>query len=154
MTDFNLVSEITEIEIIAVNKSIRDLARLNRIYGKARWRKLKGVANVELSSGKIRLAEVHWARGARHRQKRDENQTAVFGLIMKAHKFVVCINNKGYEASLEFGKIYQVVIDKDAEAEGLIRIIDESGEDYGYSPERFHVVALPQTLERALLHTV
>lgn len=71
---------------------------------------------------------------------------------MKEHRFVVCINNKDCEASLEFGKIYQVVVDKDAEAEGLIRIIDESGEDYGYSTERFHAVALPQTLERVLLH--
>ena len=69
---------------------------------------------------------------------------------MKEHRFVVCINNKGYEASLEFSKIYQVVVDKDAEAEGLIRIIDESGEDYGYSLERFHSVALPKTLERVL----
>ena len=60
MIDFKLVSEITEIEIIAVNKSIRDLARLNRTPGKGRWRKLKGVANVELPSGRIRLAEVHW----------------------------------------------------------------------------------------------
>lgn len=60
MIDFELVSEITEIEIIAVNKSIRDLARLNRIHGKGRWRKLKGVANVELPSGRISLAEVHW----------------------------------------------------------------------------------------------
>ena len=59
MIDFKLVSEITEIEIIAVNKSIRDLARLNRIHGKGRWRKLKGVANVELPSGRMRLAEVH-----------------------------------------------------------------------------------------------
>ena len=67
--------------------------------------------------------------------------------IMKANSFAVCINNKGYEASLEFGKIYQVIVDKDAEAEGLIRIIDESGEDYGYSLERFHAVALPQTLD-------
>ena len=60
MIDFKLVSEITDIEIIAVNKSIRDLARLNRTYGKGRWRKLKGVANVELPSGRVRLAEVHW----------------------------------------------------------------------------------------------
>ena len=60
MIDFKLVGEITEIEIIAVNKSIRDLARLNRIHGKGRWRKLKGAANVELPSGRIRLAEVHW----------------------------------------------------------------------------------------------
>ena len=69
---------------------------------------------------------------------------------MKVNKFVVCINNKGYEASLEFGKIYQVVIDEDAEAEGLIRIVDESGEDYGYSLERFHAVALPPSLENVL----
>ena len=59
MIDFTLVSEITDIEIIAVNKSIRDLARLNRMHGSGRWRKLKGVANVELPSGRIRLAEVH-----------------------------------------------------------------------------------------------
>ncbi len=60
MLDFKLVSEITNIEIIAVNKSIRDLGRLNRIYGKSRWRKLKGVANVELLNGRVRFAEVHW----------------------------------------------------------------------------------------------
>ena len=60
MIDFRLVSEITSIEIIAVNNSIRDLARLNRMHGKGRWRKLKGVADVELPSGRIRLAEVHW----------------------------------------------------------------------------------------------
>ncbi len=60
MIDFKLVSEIADIEIIAVNKGIRDLARLNRVHGKGRWRKLKGIANVELPSGRIRLAEVHW----------------------------------------------------------------------------------------------
>jgi hypothetical protein len=70
---------------------------------------------------------------------------------MNQHEFVVCINNKGYEASLEFGKIYQVVVDDDAKAEGLIRIIDESGEDYAYSLERFHAVALSQTLETLLI---
>ena len=60
MIDFKLVGEITNVEIIAVNKSIRDLARLNRMHGKARWRKLKGIASVELPSGRIRLAELHW----------------------------------------------------------------------------------------------
>ena len=59
MIDFRLVGEITNVEIIAVNNSIRDLARLNRMHGKGRWRKLKGVADVELPSGRIRLAEVH-----------------------------------------------------------------------------------------------
>jgi hypothetical protein len=60
MTDFRLFGEITDIEIIAVNNSIRDLIRLNRTHGKGRWRKLKGIADVELPSGRIRLAEVHW----------------------------------------------------------------------------------------------
>lgn len=60
MIDFKLVSQITNIEIIAIGNSIRDLARLNRTHGKGRWRKLKGIANVELPSGRIRLAEVHW----------------------------------------------------------------------------------------------
>lgn len=60
MIDFKLVSQITNIETIAIGNSIRDLARLNRTHGKGRWRKLKGIATVELPSGKIRLAEVHW----------------------------------------------------------------------------------------------
>ncbi len=60
MIDFRLVSEITNTEIIARGKSIRDMPRLNRTYGKGRWRKLKGIATVELPSGRIRLAEVHW----------------------------------------------------------------------------------------------
>ncbi len=68
---------------------------------------------------------------------------------MNQHGFVVCINNKGYESSLKFGKIYQVVVDEDAKSEGLIRIIDESGEDYGYAINRFHAVALPQTMKSA-----
>ena len=60
MIDFKLVSEITTIEIIAIGKSIRDLGRLNRMHGNGRWRKLKGIANVELPSGRIRLVKVHW----------------------------------------------------------------------------------------------
>ena len=60
MIDFKLVSQITNIEIIAVGNSIRDLPRLNRMHGKGRWRKLKGIATVEMPSGGIRLAEVHW----------------------------------------------------------------------------------------------
>jgi hypothetical protein len=64
--------------------------------------------------------------------------------------FAVCINNTGYPASLEAGKLYQVVADAKAEKHGLIRVIDESGEDYGYSSERFFVLDVPQALERVL----
>ena len=64
--DFEIVSEITEITTIAEGLGIRDRARLRRQYGKRRWRKLKGVANVRLPDGTIRLAELHWyeAHGA------------------------------------------------------------------------------------------
>jgi hypothetical protein len=58
--DFEIVGEITEIEVIAAGTGIRDRARLRRVYGKGRWRKLKGVANVRLAGGTIRLAEIHW----------------------------------------------------------------------------------------------
>jgi hypothetical protein len=58
--NFEIVSEITQIQPIAVNRQIRDLARLRKMYGKGRWRKLKGVAHVRLRSGRIRLAELHW----------------------------------------------------------------------------------------------
>ena len=58
--NFEIISEITEIETIAVGRKIRELARLRRKYGPGRWRKLKGVAQVRLRSGRIRLAELHW----------------------------------------------------------------------------------------------
>ena len=71
--------------------------------------------------------------------------------MKEENEFVVCIDNKGYEASLEFGKIYKVVPNDEAKAEGLICVIDESGEDYAYSLERFYAIALPQKLENVLL---
>ncbi|MDQ4001797.1 MAG: hypothetical protein M3283_12525 [Actinomycetota bacterium] len=51
---------MTNVEPIAVSCSIREVARLRRAYGRGRWRKLKGVARVLLSSGRTRLAELHW----------------------------------------------------------------------------------------------
>jgi hypothetical protein len=58
--NFEIVSEITQIETMFVGGKIRDLARLKKMYGKGRWRKVKGVVHVRLRSGRIRLAELHW----------------------------------------------------------------------------------------------
>ncbi len=58
--NFEIISEITEIETIAIEKKIRDIERLREMYGRGRWRKLKGVAQIRLANGRIRLAEVHW----------------------------------------------------------------------------------------------
>lgn len=57
---YEIVSEITQIETIAVGSRIRDLVRLRRLYGRGRWRKLKGVALVRLRTGRTRRAELHW----------------------------------------------------------------------------------------------
>ena len=58
--DFELVSDLTEVETIAVGNGIRELPRLRRLYGKGRWRKMKGVARIRLRDGRLRLAELHW----------------------------------------------------------------------------------------------
>ncbi len=66
-------------------------------------------------------------------------------------KFVVCIKNKNYPASLEFGKIYRVIADEKVAQHNLIRVIDESGEDYLYSEDSFVAIALPQLAEDAFM---
>jgi len=58
--DFEILSKISDIETIAVGNRIRAIARLRKIYGKGRWRKLKGVATIRLRSGRVRVAELHW----------------------------------------------------------------------------------------------
>jgi hypothetical protein len=57
---FEIIGEITDVETIAVGNKVREIERLRRVYGRGRWRKLKGAARVQLGNGRIRLAEVHW----------------------------------------------------------------------------------------------
>lgn len=60
MTGFRLRSKITDIQVIATGRKLRLLSRLRRLYGKGRWRKLKGRALVELPDGRVVEAELHW----------------------------------------------------------------------------------------------
>jgi hypothetical protein len=57
---FEIVSEITQVETFATSSGIRELARLRKTYGRGRWRKRKGVADVRLANGAVRMAELHW----------------------------------------------------------------------------------------------
>ena len=66
-------------------------------------------------------------------------------------RFAVCIKSKGDEASLELGKLYRVVHDEEAEGRGYFRVVDESGEDYGYAVSHFYSIDVPKPLERVLL---
>ena len=69
----------------------------------------------------------------------------------RAH-FVVCVDNTDYPASLELHKIYRCVPDMDAEGDGDMRVIDESGEDYLYSQDRFAPIRVPAVVRESLVH--
>ena len=68
----------------------------------------------------------------------------------KTQGFAVCLRNAGFEASLEIRKLYPVVNDPDAERNALIRVVDESGEDYVYPADLFQKLTLPAEIQRAL----
>jgi hypothetical protein len=66
-------------------------------------------------------------------------------------RFAICLRNEGYGASPELRKLYRLVPDPEAAAQGYVRVIDESGEDYLYPAEYFAEVELPHAIEEALL---
>lgn len=68
-------------------------------------------------------------------------------------RYVVCVDNSGYHASLELHKIYGAVPDADAEQDGDIRVVDESGEDYLYSQDRFAPIQVPAAVRESLAHS-
>ncbi len=70
---------------------------------------------------------------------------------MKEPQFVVCLNNEGYLASLEIGKLYQVIPDEEAEKLGGLRVIDEDGEDYFYEAEMFCPLQVPPIVAQKLI---
>src|SRR5260370_37136588 len=104
---------------IASGRAIREVKRFRRADGGTRWRKRKGIATI---------------RGFSGRTKR----------VSRSAHYVICLSSAGYPASLEARKVYLQLVDKDAERQGMIRIIDESGEDYLFPKSRFAPVSLPR----------
>ena len=68
----------------------------------------------------------------------------------KKKRFAVCLRNEGFAASLEVRKLYPFINDPDAEANKLIRVVDESGADYLYPARWFRKLALPSDIQRAI----
>lgn len=66
------------------------------------------------------------------------------------HHFVICVRNDDYPASLELRKLYPVLEDSFAAEHGMVRVIDESGEDYLYPDEFFLEIDLPKSVEKTL----
>jgi hypothetical protein len=152
---FEILGEISQIETFATGSAIREIARLRRIYGRARWRKRKGVARIRLADGSLSISQScigtkQAALGAKNSRSRTSSE--VNNMIRKkTGNLVVCINNEGYAVSLEKRKIYLALRDEQAEKRGLLRIIDESGEDYLYPKTFFRSIALPQSIKKAVL---
>lgn len=68
--------------------------------------------------------------------------------------FAICVDNSEYPASLELHKVYRVLPDEDAEQDGDLRVIDESGEDYLYPADYFMMLELPRDVQRVLLQAI
>jgi hypothetical protein len=68
-----------------------------------------------------------------------------------SRRYAVCIKNKGNEASLERNKLYVLLPDRQAEADGLVRVIDEDGEDYLYPADWFVAVEVPKAVQASVL---
>ena len=119
MMDFEILDNIRWIENIVSDGGIRELKRLNRIYGKANWRKRKGI----------------WSKAVKN-------------------KFLLCVDNKGYEAALEIRKVYENIPDKEAENHGQVRIIDESETDYLYPARYFAPIRLMAETKNKIIDKV
>lgn len=151
--NFRIRGAITNVETIARGSQIRDHGRLRKFYGGTRWRKMKGKASIELGSGRVRVAELHWYEA--HGIGKKEIKRKRFWIDpmrkRKEKSFVVCVKNPGYRASLERNKIYVRLSDPDAERDGDLRVIDESGEDYLYPADWFVRIRIPEPVEQSVL---
>lgn len=68
-------------------------------------------------------------------------------------RYVLCIKNRGFAASLEVRKVYRVTVDPEAESHGLLRVIDETGEDYLYPEKYFVAIEVPREAAAAFTHS-
>jgi len=121
-----IIGAIESIEIIASGSGIRQLAELIEKFGEGRWRKLKGVVS----------------------------RSSVTSTDMETtSRFAICIEADP-EDDVELQKVYPILDDEDAEKDGMLRVIDESGEDYLYETARFLVLRLPATEAHTLLRSI
>jgi hypothetical protein len=99
---------------------------------------------MEHPSSRASLVRSSW-----HWQEGIQNKALSIGKMIKTN-FLVCVRNEGYEASLELRKLYARLPDKQAETHDMVRVTDESGEDYLYPSSLFIPVALSQKVKKAL----
>jgi hypothetical protein len=144
---FEILGDISNIETIAKGSGVRERRRLRKAYGQGTWRKLKDLASIKLDDAQS--AKQSYI-GMKHMASGKKNSKSSVSSRKRPTGYVVCLRNDAYAASLEPRKLYPVLPDAAAEKHGLIRVIDESGEDYLYPAELFIAVRLPQSVTRAI----
>jgi len=137
--DFQIVGALEAVETIAEGSGIRDLAMLRKRFGLGKWRKKKGIASDAKRGWHYGEGRSALVRGARHWPGQGQDE----GMVMK---FVVCVSRDGFgdfsADDLTLGRLYEVVTPPDKP--GMVRIIDDSGEDYLYPASMFDTVEVPE----------
>lgn len=144
---FELVGPLRGGETIATAREIRELKRLQKAYGRGRWRKERALVE---SDFEMAASTQRKSTGAKRTASATRSTRSSGSSRDARSKHVVCVSNVGYTASLEVRKIYATVRDAAAEKLGFLRVIDESGEGYLYPREQFSVITLPRGLAKAL----
>ena len=151
--DFELVGDLTEVETIATARGNRELPRLRRLYGRGRWRKMKVIARIRLRAGRTRLAELHWLKHMASAKKNSSARGISMSRVSRARRPPVrrLRRQRRLRGLARAQQDYVVLPDKDAESEGDLRVVDESGEDYLFSADRFVAIDVPAAVKASLL---
>jgi hypothetical protein len=149
---FEVVGAILDQETIAVGRAIRELSGLRKLYGRGRWRKRKGIASLGSISVMARSEQPRSTGAKRMASGAKSSRSSVSSRDRSASRarHVVCLSNDGYGASLERRKIYLAVVDRQAGRVGMVRVVDESGDDYLYPRSFFAEIKVSALLAKAL----
>ena len=148
---FEILGPITGIETIAQGRAIRERKRLTKVYGRGRWRKRRVSRRFALKTGQLAGQKFIGMKRMASVKKSSKSSKSLNRSSAGSRRFVVCVENASSPASLEVRKLYQVVPDARAAKINLIRVIDESGEDYLYPADHFVSLKLPHSVGRAVL---
>ena len=149
---FEILDDISDIETFATGSGIREIARLRRIYGRAAGANAKALPACDYPMDRSMWLSYTGTRRPGSDAKSLRSSTCFEAMTKTQTKqLVVCVENDGYAVSLEKRKIYVALRDATAEKHNMLRIVDESGEDYLYPKAFFRSIALPQAVRRAVL---
>src|SRR5215213_3355438 len=149
---FEIVGDIKDVEVIAEGPSIRQLAMLRARYGEGKWRKLKagyGCGWRVVDSIGLRFTGTRPMGSAVNASKSNDFLTEPLMSSEAPPHFGACVKTTGCE-DLQVRKLYAILPYEAAERAGLLRVVDDSGEDYLYPAENFIPLPLPASVEQAL----